>query len=77
MSHVQSASGPTKKGKPASAAGGKAKKATDGKENVESELSVSFSPLICSPNYMQVMSLGKKKKQKNIKCIYAIGNCLQ
>lgn len=41
-----------KKGKPASAAGGKGKKAADNKENTESELSVSFSPEICSPNYM-------------------------
>lgn len=49
---VQAASGPVKKGKPASAAGGKAKKAADGKESVESELSVSFSPPICLPNYM-------------------------
>lgn len=52
MTCVQPASGPAKKGKPASAGGGKAKKGADGKENVESELSVSFSPLICLPNYM-------------------------
>lgn len=39
----KAASGPVKKGKPASAAGGKAKKAADGKESVESEL----SPEVC------------------------------
>lgn len=52
MSRVQASSGPAKKGKPASAAGGKAKKGADGKESVETELSVGFSPLICLPNYM-------------------------
>lgn len=44
--------GPPKKGKPTSAAGGKTKKTTDNKEVTESELSVS----VCAYTYVSVPS---------------------
>lgn len=50
MTCVQPTSGAMKKGKAASAAGGKSKKTADSKENTESELSVSLTPFISLPN---------------------------
>lgn len=64
ISCAQPTSGPMKKGKAASAAGGKAKKSADNKENTESELSVSFSPCICSTNYMFKKKNTKKQNKK-------------
>lgn len=53
VSFLQQSAGPSKKGKPTSAAGGKSKKTPDSKEVTESELSVSLSDEACGKRYVQ------------------------